>query len=595
MGVSTSAYWYCFYCKIRGLYSGSMGSRGHVYCPFTRPTNGTSRRPAACQGTANPSGVNSKRNPNQRVQYDNNSLFVNVDPGNLELRTDLGFRADAWQAFNSHPPKPSHGVSRLPIWCELESVFFPWAFVLDEMHLFWENVRVLLFNHWRGRFFSRKDSTAKKFERTDDAYNISPLFWEQIGAGMQESRQDFPTAWGDSLRHFTKHCHEFKAAEWKNFWMLIAPIVLSDERVLPNDCYEAFCDLIEAIESATCDIPKDDIEHTIRTPLINFLHHYENTYYQHVWERLETCRSQIHLLAHVADFVEWCGPMNLYAQWSCERFCGMISQSVRNRVQANRACSLDILRQQQVYHIPFLARKSRTCNPLDIPESQWQDLSIDGPPAVGQESIYLEDIINNMVDIRVDSVTRRARKPAVVGDIGPPPGTPGNMFFPPLALYGPTQYKIKTYIRSYIFQFLKESGLQVTRRSIPRIVTAYRVAKAHDESLLSSEKLVPPNSTRSRSYAEYRWCNNRDGQTRTYYGRVLLFLSFRIEDSRHPELHLALVQDFHCENEGRLKRIARVERQDIICARDVLGMVAVIRNGINKASYIVKRRTALIG
>ena len=64
---------------------------------------------------------------------------------------------------------------------------------------------------------------------------------------------------------------------------------------------------------------------------------------------------------------------------------------------------------------------------------------------------------------------------------------------------------------------------------------------------------------------------------------------------RHPEIFLALVQDFHCEEEGRLQRIAKVNRQDIISARDIVGLVGVVKNGINNASYIVKQRTALIG
>ena len=65
--------------------------------------------------------------------------------------------------------------------------------------------------------------------------------------------------------------------------------------------------------------------------------------------------------------------------------------------------------------------------------------------------------------------------------------------------------------------------------------------------------------------------------------------------SRCPEIYLALVQDFQCEAEGRLQRIVRVDRQDIISARDVIGLVGVVKNGINNTSYIVKQRTALIG
>src|SRR5205807_2627542 len=35
---------------------------------------------------------------------------------------------------------------------------------------------------------------------------------------------------------------------------------------------------------------------TIRLPLIEFIRHYEEVYYQLKWDQLETCRSQIHLL-----------------------------------------------------------------------------------------------------------------------------------------------------------------------------------------------------------------------------------------------------------------------------------------------------------
>ena len=277
--------------------------------------------------------------------------------------------------------------------------------------------------------------------------------------------------------------------------------------------------------------------------------------------------------------------MNLYAQWSCEHFCGMIAQSVRNRVQANRTTSLSILRQQQMHHIPFMARNQKKLLPgLDTLEDP------------SEERTFLESLITNMVDIRVDSLERRSKQPASsqVQD-ALPPASLENIFIPPQALHGPTKCKIKMHIRSHIFRFLKEWGLNVPRGSIPQIVTAYRGAEAPDGCHLTSDLLKQSNSTRSRSYAEYLWRNSDDRQLQTFYGKVLLFLSFHIEQSCYPELFLALVQDFDCENQGCLKRIVRVDRQDIICASDVLGMVAVIKNGIHNRSYIIKQRTALIG
>ena len=488
MGISTNSYSYCFYCKARGLHSG--GAHGHIYCPFTRPASAipqlNSHGPAA-------------------ARRHNNDLFQNLDPAGLDLRTDAEFRQDAWSAFMSNPPQAVNGISRLPIWCELASIVFPWSFVLDEMHLFWENVIILLFNHWRGRFFNRRDPKARKFEKTADDYNIDPRLWSQIGEGMEQSQKDFPTAWGDSLRNLAKHSHEFKAAEWRNFGLLIAPIVLGDD-ILPGECYEAFCDLIEAIESATSDIPIADIDSTIRLPLIDFLHHYETVYYRLEWARLETCRGQIHLLSHVADFVEWCGPMNLYSQWSCERLCGTIAQGIRNRVQANRAAALDLVRQQQIFHIPFLARKTPPVTILNSPEP---DHPLDPPSSDEWNAHHFGSYLENLIDAALSDIRlrknfrRQGPKPATSLHEGPEAGEPGNLFHPPPALYGPVKQKIKTYLHSLIFQYLQEGGMRVTRKSIPKVITAYRTAEVHNGSLVSSDNLRSGNTTRSRSYAEY--------------------------------------------------------------------------------------------
>jgi hypothetical protein len=150
-----------------------------------------------------------------------------------------------------------------------------------------------------------------------------------------------------------------------------------------------------------------------------------------------------------------------------------------------------------------------------------------------------------MTDIRSDqNFRRRGPTPAVSLRDGPEAGEPDNIYLPPVAFYGPIKRKIKTYIRSLIFRFLQERGFKITRQSIPKVITAYRTAEVHDGSLVSSDELRPGNATRCRSYAQYLWCNNRDQRRRTFYGRVLLFLSLTLADSRYPEIYLPLVQDF---------------------------------------------------
>jgi hypothetical protein len=440
---------------------------------------------------------------------ENNHLFQNLNLFQLDLRKDEEFRNQAWNAFNSNPPKSFMGVSRLSIWCELSSIIFPWAFVLDEMHLFWENIIPLLFNHWRGRFSTARASHAKKFEETNDSFNIKPNVWEKIGQGMEDSKSGFPTPWGDAFRHLGKHCHEFKAAEWRCFALLVAPIVFDDDTIMSEENYEHLCDLIEAMESATSDIPLNDIYTTIRKPLVEFLHHYERVFYQYDSNRLNCCRSQVHLLAHVADFVEWCGPMHLYSQWSCERSCGIISQSVRNRVQANRTTSLHLLRDQQMLNIPFLARYGKINNP------HLHELC--------PEQSYFEQIIGSIIDVREMRSSRKTKLPVESMQDGPSIGTIGNLFLPPIGLYRPTKYSIKTHIRCYILQYLLDCNFKVSRNQIPKMVTAYHACKAPDDSIICSSSIAPSNTTRSCSHAEYIWCT-KNGQKELFYGTVLLFL-----------------------------------------------------------------------
>ena len=58
-------------------------------------------------------------------------------------------------------------------------------------------------------------------------------------------------------------------------------------RPTPKLFYDPIRGLIEAIESATSDIPKADVEGTIRAPVVRFIKHYEQYYYRYQWPRLQ--------------------------------------------------------------------------------------------------------------------------------------------------------------------------------------------------------------------------------------------------------------------------------------------------------------------
>ena len=566
MGVSgTNSYRYCFYCHAWGIHSGG-GRSGHVYCPFTAPKD--------------------KSDASKNANY---THYKRLDPRGLNMRSDRDFRVKAWNQFQSTTTGPNDGITRLTIWAELDSIVFPWAFALDEMHLFWENVFPILFNHWRGRFFGADgivgtsksaQKPAGKFVATNDAYNIKPATWTSIGNGMAASSHSIPTSWGDALRSVERSCHQFKASEWRNFVSLVFPIVAPHS--IPKLFYDPIRGLIEAVESATSDIPKADIEGTIRAPIVRFIKHYEQHYYRYQWSRLPACRAQIHLLAHVADAVEWGGPMHLYSQWCCERLCGLIAHSVKNRVSANRATSLDIIRREQLYSIPFLARQSRsTIDPLD--GSDDGDLN---PP-------YYDTLgmIQEMVDVRSDWKTRRERHnvPAIRSQFGEhdsePSAGPDTYVLAP-TLYGEKKERLSTHTRRLIRHFASKRGVCVGLKDVPQITTAYKRMEAADGSIVASYNMLPDNATRARSYVEYTY------NSKLFYGKLLLVMY--VELPGHPNMFLALVQTCGCENEGRLKRLAEMGEQEIISAGNITTVTGLVQNGINKRWYIVKKRSAML-
>ena len=87
--------------------------------------------------------------------------------------------------------------------------------------------------------------------------------------------------------------------------------------------------------------------------IAKFIGHYEAVYYRYSFTRLQCCKSQFHLLAHIGECMRWLGPPRNYAQWTMERVCGLLGPKVMSRSQANRNLSLAILKGQQLHYIPL--------------------------------------------------------------------------------------------------------------------------------------------------------------------------------------------------------------------------------------------------
>ena len=93
--------------------------------------------------------------------------------------------------------------------------------------------------------------------------------------------------------------------------------------------------------------------------VVRFVTHYEDMYYQHKQVRLPACRAVFHALLHVADCVEWLGPMWSYSQWTMERMCGLWVLKVKQKQQADRNLSLALLRDLQLHSLQYVVDTQR--------------------------------------------------------------------------------------------------------------------------------------------------------------------------------------------------------------------------------------------
>lgn len=262
--IGSGSYTYCTWCKAWGVYN------GHIYCPFTIPID------PPPEALSKPPAAN----------------WHSIAPSNLRIKSNTEVRRIAFNSFKNDDwvHGKLNGVSRFSIFSELYSLDFVKSFALDAMHLYWENVVPTLFDLWRGKFFTptrnseqnadrgRKTRTSnKKFWNTDDVYNVKEEQWHNISADMQDSSKLIPVPFGAALRPIDANFGTYKANEWQNWALFVAPVLLKG--ALEDQCYQHFMRLVSAFTtSMDTSIVLEDIM-AVKEDIIAFIEHYESTYY----------------------------------------------------------------------------------------------------------------------------------------------------------------------------------------------------------------------------------------------------------------------------------------------------------------------------
>lgn len=580
---------------------------GHVYCPFTIPTD------APPEAKNKPPALRWKDQSPRTISTGDQLKH------NQEVRRIV---FNCWKNNDWNYGK-LHGLSRMSIFTELISVDMVRSFVLDAMHLYFENILGTLFDHWRGKPLNegkskglnntaghrpeandnedpergghpnqtdarqpekkQRSSIKQRFWKTYNIYNINPGSWEVIGKQMAASSKLLPTDFGAHLRNIHDHYSTFKANEWQNWALLVAPILLRD--VLEEECYINFMCLVSAITvSMDLCISTSDIAN-IKEDICTFLEHYEKTYYQYKYQRLSACTSQFHYLEHIPDMLDWVGPVWACWQFPTERMCGIIVSGVRSRIQANRNISLTILHTAQLYSLRYLA---------------------------GDTSIYLRDhdngtpdTINNEEsqdkDMALNHLMKRLAKsgPRTRHKTDEETNVPGSN-----TLIGEALFALQTYNRKLIKDWYTDCGIVIAMSDIPispakvRAWKRVRLSNAQVARALHYTRIGEKNQDSSVVRYESHEYDRTQLKKISKFGHLLLMISPTIpvhsleyEDS----YDLCLIQSFNVEAnqwDGNLLRIQSRANREFQLVDDIKEVCGRIRkDGID---YIVGQYTAFM-
>ncbi|GES92519.1 transposase domain-containing protein [Rhizophagus clarus] len=175
-------------CLLEGIYN------NHIYYPTTLPSNA-------------------------------NNTNETYDPSNLPRRMHSDYVTRIGQIVTIELSKTREllvsnlGVIRRSVLLDIRSTQFPACFLVDIMHLFYENVTPYMLRHWMGSFF--KDSTLN-----NQPYTLSNKQWSEIGANM------------DAIKN------RYKAEEWASWITLYSLPLLKDQlpsvylKVYSNENYD---------------------------------------------------------------------------------------------------------------------------------------------------------------------------------------------------------------------------------------------------------------------------------------------------------------------------------------------------------------------
>ena len=254
--------------------------------------------------------------------------------------------------------KGLHGEAKIFRFC---SCLIPFAsFPIDIMHLFYENIAPYMWNYLAG---GSPEGTSAPFFLTST---------EQVGIDLLESGKFIPSTFGRRPRNIVLHAKRFKAEEWRSFVLLYSSALLTGR--LQEKYIAGWKHFVTVCKLCSLPHPTREEVRTIKRCALQFYLHFEKEYFRYKRENLSMMKLVFHLLLHIGQSLEDCGPLCNLDQFKVERYIGTLGKSIHSRAKVTENLELNIFHSEALKVIRRISHDDRATLPSQE-ETQYELIS----------------------------------------------------------------------------------------------------------------------------------------------------------------------------------------------------------------------------
>ncbi|EJD40585.1 hypothetical protein AURDEDRAFT_69893, partial [Auricularia subglabra TFB-10046 SS5] len=152
--------------------------------------------------------------------------------------------------------------------------------------------------------------------------------WQAHGRDVANSTPYIPGPWGRAPRNPAEKINSgYKAWEYLLYIFSLGPGLFVG--LLKEEIYRAYCKLVKAFRLLYQKSIRYEDVYNAHVLLTDFIDYYERNFYMRRVDRLQFLRPCIHNLSHLPSEVPRVGPGCGVAQWTLERFIGLITDELK--------------------------------------------------------------------------------------------------------------------------------------------------------------------------------------------------------------------------------------------------------------------------